>query len=60
MAMDGMDPEKMTSEERLEELAMLLATGLLRSGPKRQEKGRIPPENRLELPAETSPPAIDL
>ena len=57
--MNGTDPEKMTAEQRLQELAMLLAPGLLRLWSKRREPRQSLSGNCLELPAETSPPAID-
>ena len=52
---NGLDPEHMTAEERLDELAMLLATGILRLWLKRRKKRGFPRENPLELPRETGP-----
>ena len=56
------DPDQMTAAERLDETASILAAGLQRLGARargaRAER-EICRDNCLEVPLETSPPAID-
>ena len=58
-----MEPDKMTPAERLDEIAGILAAGLLRlharhvASPKEREFFR---DNPLGCPGETRPPAVDL
>ena len=49
---NGLDPEKMTGPERLEELSLLLAVAMLRISRKRR-KERISKDNCLGFDPET-------
>lgn len=48
-----------TDGERLKEVAEILATGLLRLHAGGMKKRRILTDNRLDVPAETTPHAVD-
>ena len=52
----GTDPDKMTASARLDEVATLLAKGLVRM----RTKERVSPDNSLGCPAENSPLVINL
>ncbi len=60
---DAHDADRMTDAQRLDEVACILATGLLRllakhaAGPKKREISR---DNSLGCPGETRPPAVNL
>ncbi len=61
--MDGTGPDKMTPADRLEEVAAILAAGLLRIMARSRltsEKREISRDNSLGCPGETRPPAINL
>jgi len=49
----ALDPEAMTAEERLDEVAAILAAGLLRRRRQQMGEGRFSAENCLEVPPET-------
>jgi hypothetical protein len=49
----GLDPESMTAQERLNEVAAILAAGLLRLRCRQAGEGRFSTGNCLEVPAET-------
>lgn len=49
----ALDPEMMTAEERLQEVAHILAAGLLRLRHRQAGESRFSRENCLEVPAET-------
>ena len=56
------DPDQMTDAERLDETAGILAAALQRLRTRArggQEKREFSRDNCLEVPIETSPPAID-
>lgn len=53
---NGMEPGKMTSAERLDELSMLLGMAMLRLWLKRRKKREISKRNSLGKPPETRPP----
>lgn len=55
---NGMDPDKMTEAERLDEVSQLLANGLRRLRSNRVKKRRFSRNNCLEVPLETVPHAI--
>ena len=58
---NGMDPDKMTEAERLDEVAQILAAGILRLRAKAgspRKKRLFFRDNCLEVPAETVPHAI--
>ena len=55
----AIDPDQMTGAERLDEVAKILATVLLRLRPGRMKKRRISRDNCLEVSGEISPPAIN-
>jgi len=60
---NGTDSDKTTPAERLDEVAMILASAMLRLGAKRvsgQKKREILRDNCLGCPAKTRPPAVDL
>ena len=60
---NGTDSDKTTPAERLAELAMILASAMLRLGAKRVtglKKREISRDNCLGCPVETRPPAVDL
>ena len=52
----GMDPDKMSGAERLDEAAMLLALAMMRLWLKRRKKREISKGNSLGKPPETRPP----
>jgi hypothetical protein len=60
---NGTEPDKMTSAKRLDEVAVILASAMLRlrakhaSSPKKRE---FPRDNSLGCPGETRPPAVNL
>jgi len=59
----GTDPSRMTPAERLEEVAAILAAGLMRIMARSRvtsKKREISRDNCLDVPPETRPPAVDL
>jgi hypothetical protein len=52
----GMDPDKMSGAERLDEVAMLLTLAMMRLWLKRRKKREISKRNSLGKPPETRPP----
>ena len=56
----GMDPDKMTAPRRLDDLARLLATAMLRLWLNRRKEREFCRDNCLGCPDETRPPAVDL
>ena len=56
---NGLDLDKATLPRPLDEVAMILATSLLRLRVKNR-KERVSRDNSLGCPGETRPPAVDL
>ena len=56
---DTTNPDQMADGERLDEVAGVLATGLLRLRSCREEKREFFPDNCLAVPPDTSPHAMD-
>ncbi len=52
--MNALDPNLMTAEERLDEVAEILAAGFLRRRRRRLEKSDKKPNDSLDLPSKQS------